>query len=268
MSTRLPPGRLSGSEYICTECPACHGKNKLYFNLTIQVGYCFGGACGLTIHGFQDLEDAFAGRMEELSYMGARSISSGGASRLSMVIPGDPWASPVARKFLSSRGITETVVRAVPLGLRGKSLTTLVDPLSREYPKEIIVRSEDGSGKWLNPRAGFARSHYCFGWEAARRQHAGRELIILEGVMDLLALGLMGRAVAILGTDFPRDLAIRMSEEGMRRGVLFFDADAAGQKAREKGTEMLKSEGVESRIISLKGDPKLYDNSDIMEVVE
>jgi 5S rRNA maturation endonuclease (ribonuclease M5) len=265
----LPPGHFDAhGEYVIDVCPACSGKKKLYWNPRLLVGVCFGGGCGVRLHGWGDLADLYAGRLDELSF-GAVNARREGSGNYNTLITGDPWEDDTSREFLQSRGITSTAVRAIPFGLRmkDKCLTTIIDPLSPEYSKEVYVRNHDGSGKWLPSRNGVERKNYAFGWKAAKKQHGQREVIILEGIMDLLALQLMGRSVAILGTDFPEPLAVQMRTEHMT-ACLFFDPDSAGDKARDKGMKSLKGWGVPVRIIEASKDPKDYTPEEVLEMVD
>ena len=260
----LPPGRWDGRglEWVCSICPACGGKQKLYFNPQMKMGVCFGGGCGVRLHGWEELEDLYEGRLANLYFMAARvggSVQGG----LSMVVPGDPWAHAPSREFLESRGITQAVARATPMGLhKNKELTTVIDPLSPEYSPEVYTRNSDGAGKWIPSRSGVERKNYAFGWAACRKQFLGREVVIAEGLFDILAKGLIGRGVAIMGTDFPEGLAIEMRSLDMR-GVLFFDPDPAGDKARKVGMEMMRGWGVECRIFPVSKDPKEMTQEEI-----
>jgi DNA primase len=96
----------------------------------------------------------------------------------------------------------------------------------------------DGQPKYLNSRENpvFEKGRVLYGWSAARAASAeGREPVVTEGYMDVIALHRAGfsSAVAALGTaltDFHLRELWRLGSEP----VLCFDGDAAGQHAAER----------------------------------
>ena len=93
----------------------------------------------------------------------------------------------------------------------------------------------DGQPKYLNSPESpvFEKGRVLYGWSAARAARAeGREVIVTEGYMDVIALHRAGfsSAVAPLGTaltEFQLQELWRLGSEP----VLCFDGDAAGQRA-------------------------------------
>lgn len=80
----------------------------------------------------------------------------------------------------------------------------------------------------------------------------GQQLILCEGYMDVIAMHQAGftNAVAALGTSFTADHA-RLVARYAQEAVLIFDADEAGQKATRRAIDLLRSVGVEIRVVRI-----------------
>ncbi|MDR3200347.1 MAG: DNA primase [Spirochaetales bacterium] len=104
----------------------------------------------------------------------------------------------------------------------------------------------EGDGpKYLNSSdsAVFKKGNTLYGFfQAKEAMRKERSAVIVEGYMDVIALHQAGvkTAVAPLGTAFTPDQA-RMVRRFADTAILFFDGDAAGQKATKRCAEICES---------------------------
>lgn len=111
---------------------------------------------------------------------------------------------------------------------------------------------EDKSGgKYVNTADTpvYKKSENLFGMNLAKNNCADR-IILVEGNMDVVSLHQAGftNAVAALGTAFTPEQA-KLISRYTKEIVLTMDADAAGQKAVHRATEILKNTGLDVRVI-------------------
>ncbi len=94
-----------------------------------------------------------------------------------------------------------------------------------------------------------------------------RSLILCEGYMDVIALHQAGftSAIATLGTALTREQAMLMKRYA-DEVYICYDSDEAGQKAAQRAIELLRSAGVDIRVISVPGakdpDEFIRENGD------
>ncbi len=77
-------------------------------------------------------------------------------------------------------------------------------------------------------------------------------VIVVEGYMDTIALHQAGfqNVVASMGTSLTKEQA-RLLKRFTERAYICYDGDAAGQKATIRGLDILKSEGLEVKVVSM-----------------
>ena len=120
----------------------------------------------------------------------------------------------------------------------------------------------DGEPKYLNsPETPiFNKRKNLFALNFAKKSSADT-IILAEGYMDVIALHQAGfdAAVASLGTALTEEQA-RLIARYKNRVVIAYDADGAGQKAAARAIDILKSAGVDVRILRMSGakDPDEY----------
>ena len=113
------------------------------------------------------------------------------------------------------------------------------------------------SGKYINSPETllFKKSRNFFAFDEARRyivKAPNREAIICEGQIDCIRLHMNGHntAVAPLGTAFTEDHAMLLHKVA-DSALLCFDDDGAGHKATIRAAQLLLSEGMPIRVLSL-----------------
>ncbi len=112
---------------------------------------------------------------------------------------------------------------------------------------------DDSKPKYLNTAdtPAFKKTDNLFALNFAKTA-GGRQLILCEGYMDVIALHQAGftNAVAALGTSFTADHA-RLVARYADEAVLIFDADAAGQKGTQRAIDLLRRTGVHIRVVTI-----------------
>ena len=124
---------------------------------------------------------------------------------------------------------------------------------------------KDENPKFINSpeTALFSKGRQLFGLHAAKDDvEESRTLYIVEGYLDVIVpwqAGVKG-IVATLGTSLTRD-HLKLLKRYVDRVVLVFDSDAAGQKAAERGLDLLLAEDMELFVAKL---PPGEDTDDVV----
>ena len=121
---------------------------------------------------------------------------------------------------------------------------------------------DDSKPKYLNSSdtPAFKKSRNLFALNFARKNESDT-MILCEGYMDVIALHGAGfsNAVATLGTAITSEQA-RIFARYVKKVVICYDADEAGQRAASKAFALLGEVGVECRILKVENakDPDEY----------
>ncbi len=96
-----------------------------------------------------------------------------------------------------------------------------------------------------------------------RRAGGLKEVIMVEGYMDTVSLhqGGLKNVVASMGTSLTQEQA-RLIKRYCGTVLISYDGDSAGQKANMRGLEILKSEGIDVRVVPL---PDGLDPDDVIK---
>ena len=96
-----------------------------------------------------------------------------------------------------------------------------------------------------------------------RRAGGLKEVIMVEGYMDTISLhqGGFKNVVASMGTSLTQEQA-RLLKRYCNTVLISYDGDGAGQKANMRGLEILKSEGLDVRVVPL---PEGLDPDDVIK---
>ena len=96
-----------------------------------------------------------------------------------------------------------------------------------------------------------------------RRAGGLKEVIMVEGYMDTISLhqGGFKNVVASMGTSLTQEQA-RLIKRYCSTVLISYDGDSAGQKANMRGLEILKSEGIDVRVVPL---PDGLDPDDVIK---
>ena len=112
----------------------------------------------------------------------------------------------------------------------------------------------DGEPKYLNSPETlcFNKSRTLYGLNAARRAR-GRELILVEGYMDVISLHQSGftNAVAGLGTALT-DANVNILRRYADSIILSYDSDGAGKNASLRAIQKLRAAGLAVKVVNLR----------------
>lgn len=185
----------------------------------------------------------------------------------------DSWDMLI--KHLKQKGYSESEMTAA--NVVGKSSRgTLYDRFRKRVMFPIInirgniigfsgraMPGEDKQGgKYVNTADTpvYKKSANLFGMNFAKN-HCSERVILVEGNMDVITLHQAGfkNAVAPLGTAFTQE-QVNLLARYTKEIVLTLDADAAGQKAARRASQLLANSGLKVRVIMIPDgkDPDEY----------
>lgn len=86
------------------------------------------------------------------------------------------------------------------------------------------------------------------------KNHGGRQLILAEGYMDVIALHRAGftNAIASLGTSLTEEQA-RIIKRYADEAVICYDSDEAGRRATQRAIPILRGTGLRVRVVTIPG---------------
>jgi len=148
---------------------------------------------------------------------------------------------------------------------RGRPIFPIHDPRGRAIGFGARALKKDDHPKFLNSpeTAVFSKGRGFYGLHLAKEEiEKTRTVYIVEGYLDVVVpyqAGVKG-LVATLGTALTKD-HLKILRRYADKVVLVFDPDAAGQKASERGLDMLLSENVDIFIAEL---PAGMDPDDVV----
>jgi len=147
---------------------------------------------------------------------------------------------------------------------RGRVMFPIVDRTGRTVAFGARTLGDD-QPKFINSPESkiFSKGRGFYGLHLAKEEwDKGRTAWVVEGYLDVVIphqAGVRG-LVATLGTALTRD-HLKVLRRHVDKVVLVFDADAAGQKASERGLDLLLSEDLESFVAGL---PEGLDPDDVV----
>lgn len=206
-----------------------------------------------------------------------------------------------ARQYLDNRRISQKARAVYGLGYASFKNNSVTDFLEKQgYSREIILKSglategkggklrdkffgrlmfpiidihdriiafggrvlDDSKPKYLNsPETPvFNKSSNLYSMNMALKERS-RELILVEGYMDVIALWQAGfkTAVAALGTAFNENHT-RLLKKYADSVIILFDSDEAGVKAVLRAIPILEASGIEAKVLQVQNakDPDEY----------
>lgn len=264
MTDYLPAGQPGpGAEYVLDECPGCGKPRHFYWNTETCKGKCH--ACQFVIIGkrrFIRLTGGDGEGLEGLRPWRERPTHPLASNARSMDCA---WDHDLPRRTLSQRGVTEDVARKIPIRYspdHGYMFLNL-DPLSPELPPVIVYRSVyRWPNKWIG-LPGVRLAYYGFGLN--HLPPGISSVLLVEGVYDVLGPGLLGKAVALMGSSFNPVWAAALKHRGIQRVVTWLDPDEAGRSGTRKVLQTLQAWElkVSSVKLSSKRSSKLPDPGDL-----
>ena len=121
------------------------------------------------------------------------------------------------------------------------------------FSGRALPEDEKKGGKYVNTSDTpvYKKSENLFAMNYAKN-HCSEQIILVEGNMDVIALHQAGfpNTVAALGTSFTKE-QVNLISRYSKEIVLTLDADAAGQKAVARASELLKNSGLSVKVLVL-----------------
>ncbi len=195
-------------------------------------------------------------------YLLGRGLSPATIKKFGLGAAPDSWDALI--KHLKSKGYTiEEMLAANVIGKSNRG--TYYDRFRKRVMFPIInirgnvvgfsgraMPGEDKQGgKYVNTSDTpvYKKSINLFGINLAKN-HCSENMILVEGNMDVISLHQAGfpNTVAPLGTSFTEEQANLLARY-TKEVILTMDADAAGQKAIKRATEILEKTGLKTRVI-------------------
>jgi hypothetical protein len=206
-----------GEEWVYT-CPECGGSKKLWWNPGRAVGHCF--KCSLKITGLVQ----FRRLLKTLPPTTPAYQPVERSPTLTEWLPAEQ--SPEAMAYLQSRNVPLSLCREIGIEWAGHEIRFPIwSPLNEA--REWVRRSLYESG-WLTDRIN--KGLYWFG----KPKEVPEQLILVEGVFDLLTPSLWGYGCALLGSNLSVDLECYLIAHPPKTITLWLDADLAGFQKGEK----------------------------------
>ena len=177
-------------------------------------------------------------------------------------------------KFLKQKGYKEETMLASDLigkkdgRLYDKFRHRIMFPIQDVRNRVIAFGGrvmDDSKPKYINSPENivYSKGRNLFGLNVAKRESSGllKKILVVEGYMDAISLYQRGitNVVASLGTALT-DNQGRLLRRSAEEVILGYDSDGAGQTAILRGMEILKSMGVDTRVLQITDakDPDEY----------
>jgi DNA primase len=200
-------------------------------------------------------------------YLEGRGIDADTAERFGLGYAPDAWRE--LRSAAQTHAIDEAVLLQLGLLKTGERnpepydafrnrVTFPIESLSGKviaFGGRILGTTGPGMPKYLNSSESilYHKGETLYGLRAARNAiRASEEVIVVEGYMDVVALGAAGftNVVATLGTALTEEHA-DLVHKWARRALLLFDSDRAGLAATFKGADILLAKRVQPLVVTL-----------------
>lgn len=219
----------------CEEC----GKHKIFYNVAKEIGWCH--FCKRVVY-----KKELGGYGHGPDYLFDPEVST-------HAVPNYPfawWCDP-ARKYLVNRWVSELDSYRAGIRYDGERMAIRVPIHSpaKELPQAYQTRGIYEGGHWYTEAPN--RADYCFGWPYLGDR---KEILIVEGIFDLLSPGWLGLGISLLGSAISDTLVLAISQQ-FNSVLLWLDPDAAGRKGTNKVGAALREAGVQVSDISSGIEP-------------
>ena len=198
-------------------------------------------------------------------YAAKRGLNADIVTRFGIGYAPDTWDSLL--KFLKSKGYTEKELVDAGLLVQNSERGTVYDAFRGRLIFPILGATGtvlgfgarvmgDEKPKYINTGDTpiYNKRNNLYGLNLHRNDKLD-DLIMVEGYMDVIGLYKAGvqNAVASLGTALTQQQA-RLLKRYVDKVYIAYDGDAAGQNATVRGMDILKTEGLEVRVITIPDD--------------
>lgn len=199
-----------------------------------------------------------------INYLADRSVDKDVVKAFGLGFATAEWDGLL--KYLLKKGYKEKEIYEAGLIIERKNKTGFFDrfrdriifPIINTKNKVIGFGGRvlgDSQPKYLNSpdTISFNKGYNLYGINNVKKFGLGKEVILVEGYMDVIALYKNGIkwAVASLGTALTSNQAKLLKRYG-RNIYICYDSDNAGQNATNKALDILREEGIDAKVIILK----------------
>lgn len=198
-------------------------------------------------------------------YLGRRGLTAKYVNAFGLGYAPDSWDDFI--KAMREKGYTDRELETARLAGRSKRGTLyaffrdrLMFPIFDVSGNVIafsgrVLQGDGGGRKYMNSpdTPVYNKSRTLFGLNLAKKSKADC-LMLVEGNMDVISLHQAGFdfAVATCGTALTPDQAKLMTRY-TKRIILCYDSDAAGQRAAQKGIDILNTAGLQVQVLKVPG---------------
>jgi DNA primase len=211
-----------------------------------------------------------AGKTQALPYLEGRGLTHETMKQFRLGVAPEGWSHLV--EFLTSKGFTVVELEKAGLALkktnsgpgcshydrfRSRIMFPITDTFGKVigYSARVLPGADENQAKYINtPETPvYHKSSVLYGMSYAKQAMKQLdEVIVVEGNMDVIAMYQAGHAntVAVSGTALTAE-QLRMMKRYTKNVKLFFDMDAAGQKAARKSTELALGEELHVSLVQL-----------------
>lgn len=235
------------------DCPFCGKEGKFTWNVSKNVGRCW--TCEEVIKSKWYFEKVTSGSLISLIEFKDK-VTKVCTKELSYLI--NAWDDPKAKLFLISRNVDEYLARKYNIKYSKEDNTLIVDitSISKNMQPSYLWRKLP-KGKWLHKK-GTKSIYYGFGWE--KFVSSKKNVLICEGIFDLLSSRLIDKGIAILGSNLHENW-YRWFKTNCNKLVLWFDTDEAGQAATLKISEKCLYYNIPFSVLRAHKDPKDFSRN-------
>ncbi len=256
----LPPGepaQWNQDEYCCDYCPnpECQREKKFHWNVEKEIGRCF--VCGYWINNWYKLKEAYKDvDFSTVLFAERKPIVHTTCSSNFLI---NAWDHKKSREFLSNRRVGELICREnkILYHPQENKLYVNLKPISPDLPDVFLSRRIQTESKWYVKKA-TKGIYYAWGWE--KFANSKKNVLLCEGIFDLLSTGLYKKGMALLRSDL-NDIWFMWLRKHVNKVTLWFDADKAGDKAVKQISEKCLFHQIPFSVVKTKNDPKSYDRN-------
>lgn len=201
---------------------------------------------------------------EARDYLAKRGLSKETIVKFGLGYSIDKYDLP---KFLKDKGYTYEEMEEAKVAFRngkgvaydpqfGRFVTPIINGTKNvvAFGGRILVAKQDNVAKYYNSMESFIfhKSNEIFGQHIVKQLRGIKDVILVEGYMDVISLYQAGieNAVASMGTALTPTQA-HIIHRYAEKVYFMYDGDEAGQKNMLRGVDILKKEGLDVKVVVL-----------------
>lgn len=212
----------------------------MYFNQSKGIGWCH--YCKRTVRR-KDVS------VDEQSDFLLEMFLPGGFRSTDRALAGE---SSRALQYLCSRWVDAALANQVGIlySYERDAISVPIHSPALEFPRSYQTRSISPGGHWYTEAK--ERKEYCFGlpWIPPNR----KEILLVEGIFDVLSPGWLGYAIATLGTTLSDTLCLFLASRFSFIHI-FYDPDMAGRSGSGRVLHQIRMAGCMAECVRASIEP-------------